>query len=200
MSSLLHDRHSICNVCRGFVRSFEKCSDDCMNKYLKHMRSLESKSKSRKAKKLMDVSDQGSHSASGVSSVKSTESASASSGISEARVVEIVNSQFSEFRSSFTASMEASFANVQAFIEDRLGSNISQDVHDSNRSFPAPLPAPFDQAPIQNQTNPSVHNPCIGWGRNTGAGASLSLLPPLFLRPCLLRASRCRRMYQHQIG
>ena len=178
MSSLLHDRHSICNVCRGFVCSLEKCcveceswSDDCMNKYLKHMRSLESKSKSSKAKKPMDVSDQGSHPAFGVSSVKSTESASASSGISEARVVEIVNSQFSEFRSSFTASMETSFANIQAFIEDRLGSNISQDVHDSNRSFPAPLPAPFDQAPIQSQTNPSVRNPCIGWGRNTGAGA-----------------------------
>ena len=88
MSSLLHDRHSICNGCRGFVCSFEKrcvaCeswSDECMHKYLKHMRSLESKSKSRKAKKPIDVSDQGSHSASGVSSVKSTESASALSGI-----------------------------------------------------------------------------------------------------------------------
>ena len=104
MSSLLHDRHSICNVCCGFVCSFEKlcveCEqwfDECMNEYLKHIRSLESKSKSRKAKKPVDVSDQDSHSTSGVSSVKSSARAFASSGISEARVVEVVQPQFSQF-------------------------------------------------------------------------------------------------------
>ena len=71
--------------------------------------------------------------------------------------------QFSEFSSSFGASMEA-FANIQAFIEDRLDSNFSQDVHDSNRSFTAPLPAPVNQAPSQSQTDPSVRNPRIGCG------------------------------------
>ena len=82
MSSLLRDRHSICNACHGFVCTFEKrCveieqwSDECMNKYLKHMRSLESKSKSRKAKK---HSDQGSHSASGDSSVRGDEAGDSS--------------------------------------------------------------------------------------------------------------------------
>ena len=60
--------------------------------------------------------------------------------------------------------MEASFANIQAFIEDRLGSNFSQDVHDSNCSFTAPSPALVDQAPSQNQTDPSVRNPRIGCG------------------------------------
>ena len=60
--------------------------------------------------------------------------------------------------------MKASFANFQAIIADRLCSNISQDVHDSNRSFPAPLPALVDQAPSQSQTDPSVRNPRIGCG------------------------------------
>ena len=31
-------------------------------------------------------------------------------------------------------------------------------------SFSAPSPAPVDQAPSQSQTDPSVRNPCIGWG------------------------------------
>ena len=111
----------------------------------------------------MDISDQGSHSASGVSSGKSMDSASASSGVSEARVVELVQSQFSEFSSLFVASMEASFANIQSFIEDRLYSH-SQNVHDSNCSFSAPSPALVNQAPSQTQTNPSMRNHCIGCG------------------------------------
>ena len=171
MSSLFHDRHSLCNVCRGFVCTFEKrcgeCeqwSDECMHKFLKHMRFLESKSKSHKAKKSLDVSDQGSYSASGESSVKSTDPASASSGVSEARVVELVQSQFSQFSSSFAACMEASFANIQSFIEDRLSSHVSQDVHVSNPSVSAPSPAPVYQASSQSQTNPSVRSPRIGCG------------------------------------
>ena len=112
----------------------------------------------------MDISDQGSHSASGVSSVKSMDSTSASSSVSEARVVELVQSQFSEFSSLFAASMEASFSNIQSFIEDMLNSHVSQNMHDSNRSFSAPSPAPVNQAPSQTQTNPSVRKPCIGCG------------------------------------
>ena len=60
MSSPMHDTHSICIGCRGFVCSFEECcveceswSDECMHKYLKHMRSLESKSKSHKPRSLL---------------------------------------------------------------------------------------------------------------------------------------------------
>ena len=37
-------------------------------------------------------------------------------------------------------------------------------MHDSNHSFSAPSPAPVDRAPSQRQTDPSVHNPCIGCG------------------------------------
>ena len=37
-------------------------------------------------------------------------------------------------------------------------------MHDSNRSFPAPSPAPVNQAPSQSQTDHSVHNPHIGCG------------------------------------
>ena len=167
-----------------------------MNRYLKHMRSLESKSKSRKAKKPLDVSDQGSHSASGDSSVKSTDPASALLGISDSRVMELVHSQFSQFSSSFAASMEASFANIQSFIEERLSSHVSQDVHYSNRSFSAPSPAPAYQALCQSQTNPSVRNPRIGcwpWSETQEPGqvesATSSFLPAL-------RASRRRRMFQ----
>ena len=37
-------------------------------------------------------------------------------------------------------------------------------MHDSNRSFAAPSPAPVDQAPSQSQTDPSVGNRRIGCG------------------------------------
>ena len=109
-------------------------------------------------------SDQGSRSAFCVSSVHSTESASALYDFLEARVFEIVIYQFSKLSSSFAASIEASFVNFQAFIAEGLCSNISQDVHDSNRSFSAPSPAPVNQAPSQSQTDPSVCNPHIGCG------------------------------------
>ena len=108
--------------------------------------------------------DQGSRSAFCVSSVNSTESASASYDFSEARIFEIVICQLSKFSSSFTASVETSIVNFQAFMAEGLCSSISQDVHDSNRSFSAPSPAPVDQAPSQSQTDPSVHNPRIGCG------------------------------------
>ena len=89
MSSLLHDRHSVCVVCHGFDCSLEKrcnkCeswSEDVMHKYLKHKKSLESKSRSRKAKKPSSgKSDLGSRSASGDSSANLTGLASSSSTV-----------------------------------------------------------------------------------------------------------------------
>ena len=98
--------------------------------------------------------------------------------------------------------MEASFANIQVFIEDRLGSNFSQDVHESNLSFTAPSPVLVDQAPSQSQTDPSVRNPRIGavaLGAKHRSRGRLSWLPPPFLRPCVLRASRCCRVLISQI-
>ena len=109
MSSLLHDKHSVCVVCCRFDCSLDKrcneCeswSEDLMCKYLKHQRSLESKSRSRKAKKpSVGKSDPGSHSASGESSANTTGlTSSSSAGVSEDRVFEIVNSQFAQLSSS----------------------------------------------------------------------------------------------------
>ena len=48
MSSLLHDRHSVCVVCHGFDFSLEECCNECeswsedvIHKYLEHKKSLE---------------------------------------------------------------------------------------------------------------------------------------------------------------
>ena len=75
---------------------------------------------------------------------------------------EILNSQFIKLSSSFVASMEASFANMQTFIEDKLSNYVSQDV--LNSSFVTPSPVPFYQAPSQGQTDPSLCNPRTGFG------------------------------------
>ena len=63
MSSLLHDKHTICVVSRGSECSLESRCDECsswedelMVKYIKHMKSLASKSKPKaKNKKSVDV-------------------------------------------------------------------------------------------------------------------------------------------------
>ena len=76
MSSLLHEKHSVCVVCRGFDCSLDKRCNECeslpedlMCKYLKHQKSLESKIRSCNAKKLLvGKLDPGSHSASPIDS------------------------------------------------------------------------------------------------------------------------------------
>ena len=63
MSSLLHNKHTVCVVCCGSECSLEsrcnECSsveDELMVKYIKHMKSLASKSKSKaESKKSVDV-------------------------------------------------------------------------------------------------------------------------------------------------
>ena len=96
--------------------------------------------------------------------------------------------------------MEASFANIQAFIEDRLNSNCNQDVHDSNRSFSAPSPAPINQAPSQIQTDPSMRNPRIGYGPGGETQELGQAESATSLRPCVLWASRFCRVFPSQIG
>ena len=72
----------------------------------------------------------------GESSANTTGLASSSStGVSEERVFEIVNSQFARLSSSFAASMEASFANIQSLIDDKLSNYVSQDVLNSFFGF-----------------------------------------------------------------
>ena len=77
MSSLLHDSHKICSVCRGFDCSLDKQCTECeawseevMNKYVKYRKSLDSKSKAKKEKKTSS-SDQASLLSSRDSNVKS---------------------------------------------------------------------------------------------------------------------------------
>ena len=44
----------------------------------------------------------------------------ASAGIWETRVAELISMQLGEFSSSFAATMQASFDNIQNFIDDRF--------------------------------------------------------------------------------
>ena len=99
MSSLLHDKHSCCYICRG-----QECTADnkCMEcneweeaefqRYAKHRKALESKSKARKSKsKSEDKASSGvtNRSASGVENVNTQ------SGMSEEQVRKLIADQFS---------------------------------------------------------------------------------------------------------
>ena len=152
MSTLLHDKHSVCVPCRGNECTFDKrcneCSswdDEVMNRNVKHMKSLVKKSRSRaKCRRSLDAktSDVKSRSSSGISGATplgSGESIPASS-VSEARVEELISSHMSRMSSSFAAYMEASFVNIEKMIDARLASNASQNM--SNFSFSAPSPVP----------------------------------------------------------
>ena len=162
----LHDRHSKYINCRGNECSLDnKCSEceswsvDLMSKCVRHCKSLDSKSK--KARK----SDEASCS----SSVESFAAPSVSGGshadsgvLTEARVLELISSSFSQLSESLSASMEASFANMETVINDRM-SYVSQDV--PNHSFTAPSPVPVRQSPCQGRQDPSMESPRTGYGR-----------------------------------
>ena len=137
MSILLHDKHSLCVNCRGNECSFNKrcneCSsweDDVMNRYVQHMKSLATKSRSRaKCRKSVDsmTSDARSCSSSGDSVANPSGSGAfvSATAVLEARVQELISSHVSQLSSSFAASMEASFLNIEKVIDDRLASNVS---------------------------------------------------------------------------
>ena len=164
MSSLLHDSHKICSVCRGFDCSLDKRCSECeawseevMTKYVKYRKSLDSKSKAKKEK--TSSSDQASLSSSRDSNVSLT-FRSFGWGIG-ARVTELISLQLGQFSASFAASMQASFDNIRAFIDERFA---SQDVQpETNPSFADSSPVPVDLGPRQTQKDSSVCSPCRLW-------------------------------------
>ena len=130
-----------------------------MLRYVKYRKSLDSKSKVRKEKKTSS-SDQASLSSSRDSNVSLSSAASAR--LSEARVTELITSQLGQFSASFAASMQASFENIRAFIDDKFA---SQDVQpETNPSLADSSPVPVDLGPCQTQTDPSVCSPCVDFG------------------------------------
>ena len=166
ISSLLHDSNKICSVCRGFDCSLDERCSECeawseegMTKYVKYRKSLDSKSKAKKEEKT-SFSDQASLSSSRDSNVSLSSAASA--WVSEAKVTELISSQLGQFSASFAASMQASFDNIRAFIDERFA---GQDVQpESNPSFADSSPVPVDLGPRQTQTDPSVRSPCVDFG------------------------------------
>ena len=143
MSSLLHDKHTVCVVCRGSECSSGSRCNECsaweaelMVKYVKHMKSLASKSKSKaKSKKSVDVmpSSMRSRSSSEDSSAAPSGSGDSFSAnpLTEDRVAQLIASQMSKLSESFATSMEVSFANIQSMIDNRLASHANM----SNHSF-----------------------------------------------------------------
>ena len=125
-----------------------------MIKYVKYRKSLDSKSKAKKEKKTSS-SDQASLSTSRDSSVSFTSAAPA--GVSEARVTELISAQLGKFSSSFAASMQASFDNIRAFIDDKFA---SQDVQpDSNPSFADSSPVGYRSTWVL--ARPRLIPPCV---------------------------------------
>ena len=83
-------------------------------------------------------------------------------GVSEARVTELISSQLGQFSASFAASMQVSFDNIRAFIDDKFASQEVQP--EINPSFADSSPVPVDLGPCQTQTDPSVCSSCIDYG------------------------------------
>ena len=117
MSTLLHDKHSVCVTCRGNECTFDECCNECasweddvMNRYVKHMKSLTTKSRSRtKSKRSLDVKTSDVRSRSSSGDLDATTSGSGklipASSVTEARVEELISSLMSHLSSSFAASM-----------------------------------------------------------------------------------------------
>ena len=139
-----------------------------MTKYVKYCKSPDSKSKAKKEKKTSSA-DQASLSSSRASNVSLSSAALA--GVLEVRVTELISLQLGQFSASSAASMQASFDNIRAFIDERFA---SQDVQpESNPSFADSSPVPVDLGPRQTQTDHSMRSPCVDFGSGgevTGAG------------------------------
>ena len=115
MSSLIYDKHSVCSSYRKSDCSYDiKCvecilwPDEDFAKYIKHKKSLDYKSRNCKSKKSEDGL---ARSSSGDSVVSPSRAGNLSSGasIDEARVLEIISSQFNVLAQSLASSMENSF-------------------------------------------------------------------------------------------
>ena len=85
----------------------------------------------------------------------------ASAELSEARLAELIIEQLGQFRSSFAASMQASFDNIKCFIDDRFAQDSQPE---RNTSFSDSSPVLVDLGLRQTQTDPSMCNPCIAFG------------------------------------
>ena len=117
-----------------------------------------------KAKKPLEInsSDSGLRSSSGDSSAIPSGSANSGSiaGVSEAKIVDLISCQISYLSSSFAASLEASFVQIEALIDSKLSRHVSQDV--SNPSFAAPLPVPVHLSLAQGRQDPHCLAPIQG--------------------------------------
>ena len=102
ISSLLHDKHSVCVACRGVECTFDKRCEECsswgdvfMLKYVKHMKALASKSSSCEAKKPLEVKPSGARLRSSAGDSGATPSGSAVSGsiagVTETEVEELIS-------------------------------------------------------------------------------------------------------------
>ena len=115
MSSLLHDKHSICVGCCGSECSLESRCTECeswdhesMVKYVKHVKSLASKSRSKKVKRSASVgSARSSSEEPSVPPMGSGDLCSAEP-LTEERVSSLISARFDELSRSFTSSMETS--------------------------------------------------------------------------------------------
>ena len=77
-------------------------------------------------------------------------------------MTELISSQLCQFNAIFAASMQTSFDNIRAFIDERFA---SQDIQpETNPSFADSSPVPVDLGPRQTQTDPSVRSPCVDFG------------------------------------
>ena len=156
MSSLLSDQHKLCVTCRGQENEFHnKCveclswQDDIFEKYVKHCRSLLAKSKARKVRISLKVSSIRPSSEASESRVQANPSFSndavpPSGSISEEKVRSFISESVAQFSSSFSSSIENSFARIYKLFASRFSKgNVRQD------AFKVSVPDSFPHVPIQ---------------------------------------------------
>ena len=115
MSSLIYDKHKICNCCCGQDCTYDnKCiecslwTDDVFEKYFKHRKTLKSKIKSKQAHKNTSSKPLGKSLMGKVQGVPSMTNESIPVGISEDRVKASIADSFFELSSSFASSVQES--------------------------------------------------------------------------------------------
>ena len=174
MSSLNYDRHKIfvtwreqdCDLDSKCIECSLWC-DDIFEKYLKHHKSLVSKSKYKKSHK--DTSGK-SPCKSSISQVQGDPSITDDSillgmNISEDRVKTLIAESFAQLSSSFSSSMQESFARIDNLISLRLSEvNVSQDV--SNHSFSKSPHLPIQLSSGTERPDPSQASSQQDYGKS----------------------------------
>ena len=169
MSSILHDKHSFCSTCRGIECSPDNKCDECrlwteeeFVKYFKHCKSLKSKSKARKSKAKGDDEDRAFSVDSNLSAVLGAENVNSGDRLDEAKVRELISSEFARLTDTIAASMQDSVLALDAHIDERIARQANPSLSD------IPSQAPVQPSLSHGQQDSSCLTPHRRYGHLEG--------------------------------